>query len=335
MGGIVTVTLNPAIDQTVWIDRLVAGQTHRTQDFATAIGGKGINVARTVARLGVEAYAIGITGEDRAVSIERHLASLGISSTFLPTPGETRTNLKLIEQSNGRLTEINGTGPAVTQALIDRVEAELLSTVARIDAVAVVLAGSLPLGADPSIYARWTRLLNHLERPVRVLADASDEALGRVVEAAPFLLKPNRSEAEGLLGRPIDGIDGALEAARAIGRMGPEGVLLSLGPAGAVAEWNGTTEVLPPPSIDLPPGRLLTTVGAGDAMVARMAVELAHRGRAAHVAASDFFDMCRRAVDEASHRIGAGVVSRSADGNRTAQQNPADPLGGAVAPVEP
>jgi 1-phosphofructokinase len=335
MGGIVTVTLNPAIDQSVWIDRLVAGQTHRTQDFATTIGGKGINVARTVARLGVEAHAIGIAGEDRAVSIERHLASLGISATFLPTPGETRTNLKLIEQSSGRLTEINGTGPAVTQALIDRVEVELLATVARTDAVAVVLAGSLPLGADPSIYARWTHLLNDLERPVRVLADASDEALGRVVEAGPFLLKPNRSEAEGLLGRPIDGIEGALDAALAIGRLGPQGVLLSLGAAGAVAAWNGTTEVLPPPAIDLPPGRLLTTVGAGDAMVARMAVELAQRGRAAHVAAGDFFDMCRRAVDEASRRIGAGVIGRSADGPRTAPQNLADPLAGAVAPVEP
>jgi len=122
-------------------------------------------------------------------------------------------------------------------------------------------------------------------------------------------------------------------ADEALAGLGAAGV--GRGAAGAVAAWNGTTEVLPPPAIDLPPGRLLTTVGAGDAMVARMAVELAKRGRAAHVGASDFFDMCRGAVDEAARRIGAGVIGRSSDGTRTAYQATADPLAGAVAPVEP
>ena len=36
--GIVTVTLNPAIDRTVWLDRLVPGRTHRSTDTRATIG---------------------------------------------------------------------------------------------------------------------------------------------------------------------------------------------------------------------------------------------------------------------------------------------------------
>src|SRR4051794_26211933 len=110
---VVTVTLNPAIDRTVWVEHLVPGRTHRTADTRASIGGKGINVARTVARLGIPVHALGIAGEDQAHAIERYLGSLGVRARFLATPGETRTNLKLIEQASGRLTEINGSGPVV------------------------------------------------------------------------------------------------------------------------------------------------------------------------------------------------------------------------------
>jgi len=306
MGPVVTVTLNPAIDRTVWVDELVPGTTHRTADARTTIGGKGINVARTVARLGAPVIALGIAGEDQAPSLEQHLAAVGVRSRFLSTPGETRTNLKLIEQATGRLTEINGSGPHVSADLIAAMEAELLSTVEDEGSAVVVLAGSLPVGIEPSVYAQWTRRLGALEAPVRVLVDASDEALELVVGAQPLVLKPNRIEAERLVGHAIVGDDGR-EAAAEITALGPRGVLLSLGPRGAAAAWGGETVSLPARPIQIREGHLVTTVGAGDAMVARLAVELAGQSEG-EIGAATFFEMCRLAVAEAEAHIAEGAA---------------------------
>jgi 1-phosphofructokinase len=315
--AIVTVTLNPAIDRTVWLDRLVPGRTHRSTDTRATIGGKGINVARTVSRLATPVFALGIAGEDQSASIEQHLASLGVQARFLATPGETRTNLKVVEQGTGRLTEINGSGPVVSPELVASLETELLATVTRTEAGAVVLAGSLPLGIDSSVYARWTRRLQNLDRPVRVLVDASDDVLAQAVAAQPFFVKPNRVEAEGLLGRSIGRTEEAVAAAVDIQRLGAQAVLLSLGSMGAVACTKGETDVIAPRPVGVPHDGLLTTVGAGDAMVARIAVEVA-RVQGGEIEPAAFFAMCRSAVAEAEQHIAAGSQAAVETGGKRA-----------------
>lgn len=325
MTSIVTVTLNPAIDRTVWLDRLVPGRTHRSSDTRATIGGKGINVARTVSRLASPVVALGIAGEDQSASIEHHLASLGVQARFLATPGETRTNLKVIEQGTGRLTEINGSGPVVSPELVAGLEAELLATVRRTKARTVVLAGSLPLGIDASVYASWTHRLQALDPPVRVLVDASGDALTRAVRAKPFFVKPNRVEAEGLLGRPIGRVEDAVAAAGDIERLGARAVLLSLGSLGAVAATRGETVVIAPRPVGLPHDGLPTTVGAGDAMVARIAVEVAGVD-GGEIEPAEFFAMCRSAVAEAERHIAAGSQAAvETAGNRAAAQDRVPP----------
>jgi 1-phosphofructokinase len=306
MQRIVTVTLNPAIDRTVWVDALVPGTTTRTADTRASFGGKGINVARGVARIGAPVIALGLAGEDQASSIERHLESLGVPSRFIRTPGETRTNLKIIEQENGRLTEINGSGPEVTTGEVDALESELLSVADHEDVGVVVFAGSLPMGVDASVYARWTEVLRARKPAIRVLADTSDEALEQVARARPFLLKPNREEASALTHRRLESDADAGEAAQQILALGVGGVLISLGSAGAIAGWGNDVERLPAGSVRVPAGQLQTTVGAGDAMVARIAAELAKLD-GAEVGPGAFFAMCRLAVAEAEAQIG-GVV---------------------------
>ena len=306
MRRIVTVTLNPAIDRTVWVEALVPGTTTRTADTRASFGGKGINVARGVARIGAPVIALGLAGEDQATPIERYLDSLGVPSRFIRTPGETRTNLKIIEQASGRLTEINGSGADVSTHEVDALENELLSVVDQEEVGVVVFAGSLPMGVDASVYARWTETLRTRQPNLRVLADASDEALERVARARPFFLKPNRAEAATLTGRRIETDADAGEAARQILALGVRSVLLSLGSAGAIAAWGSEVERLPASPIAVPPGQLQTTVGAGDAMVARIAVELAKLD-GFDLEQGAFFAMCRLAVAEAEAQIG-GVV---------------------------
>ena len=99
----------------------------------------------------------------------------------------------------------------------------------------MVLAGSLPTGALSTVYADWTRRLSAATHAPAVIVDASDDALAAAVAARPFMVKPNRVEAETLLDRPIPDRDAALLAAASIVRRGPRAVLLSLGSDGAVA----------------------------------------------------------------------------------------------------
>lgn len=304
---IVTVTLNPAIDRTVWVDELVPGTTHRTADTRATFGGKGINVARVVAQIGAPVVAMGLAGDDQATSMEHYLESVGVRARFIRVPGETRTNLKVVEQVSGRLTEINGSGPTVTSEAVESLEDELLATVADEGAAAVVFAGSLPLGVDPSIYARWTVTLRSAWPGLPVLADASDEALELVTRAAPFFVKPNRVEAEALTGREIESVEQATEAGLAIARRGPHSVLLSLGSRGAVAVWEHEATVIDASPIDLSMGERQTTVGAGDAMVARVAVELAKLD-GSPVSSTAFFEMARLAVAEAERQIGGSEL---------------------------
>ncbi len=308
MRRIVTVTLNPAIDRTVWVDALVPGTTVRTADTRASFGGKGINVARVASRIGAPITALGLAGEDQATPLERYLESLGVAAHFIRTPGETRTNLKIIEQANGRLTEINGSGAEVGGEHVDALEREILSVAGQEDVGVLVFAGSLPAGVDASVYARWTQILRDGDPRLRVLFDASDDALGQVARARPFFLKPNRVEAAGLTGKRIETDTDAGEAARQILALGVQGVLLSLGSAGAIAAWGNAVERLPANPIAEPPGHLLSTVGAGDAMVARIAVELAKLD-GADVGRGAFFSMCQLAVAEAEAQIGGVVAS--------------------------
>jgi 1-phosphofructokinase len=303
---VVTVTLNPAIDRTVWVDELVPGKTHRTSDTRRTFGGKGINVAVVVARIGAPAVALGLIGEDQAAAMESHLESLGVRARFIRVPGETRTNLKVIEQGSGRLTEINGSGPEVPPALVDALEQQLERVVHEESAAAVVFAGSVPLGVNPGIYGQWTERLRAREPGVRVLVDTSGDALELAARSAPFFVKPNRVEAESLTGRPVESTSDAISAARHITARGPRTVLLSLGARGAVAAWGEETEVIHPQPIELPAGQLLTTVAAGDAMVARVAVELAGLDGAV-IGSDEFFAISRRAASEAEGQISRAV----------------------------
>lgn len=308
MRAVLTVTLNPAFDRTVWLDRLATGETNRALTSSLRVGGKGINVARAVAARGLPAIAVGIAGEDQATPIERALRADGVVARFIRVPGETRTNLKLIERSTGRMTEVNEPGPTVGAADLAAVEAAIIDAIASGDIGAVVMAGSLPQGADAAIYARWVTRIAGRDGAPPVLVDASDAALAAAVAAGPFLVKPNRVEAETLLGWPISDRAAAAEAARDIVRRGPRAVLMSLGADGAVAALDDAVTEIDPQPIRTGDGRLTSTVGAGDAMVARIAGGLVESDTpAGALGAAEFFELCRLAVGAASEQIRGGA----------------------------
>ena len=117
MSRILTLTLNPALDLTVQLRRLEAGQVNRSDVMHTHAAGKGVNVAQVLADLGHQLTVSGFLGEDNLQAFETLFAKRGFVDAFIRVPGETRSNIKLAE-SDGRITDINGPGPQVGSSTV-------------------------------------------------------------------------------------------------------------------------------------------------------------------------------------------------------------------------
>ncbi|BDG59484.1 1-phosphofructokinase [Caldinitratiruptor microaerophilus] len=265
--AVATVTLNPALDRTVEVEGLRLGGTNRVAAVRVDPGGKGLNVARVARRLGLEAIALGLLGEENSHLFHRVLAWEGVEDRLIEVPGETRTNLKIVDRLSGLETEINEVGFTVTPEHLERLREVLEQVLDRTGAL--VVTGSLPPGAPADTYARHIRLAR--AAGVLTVLDASGDALRQGLRAAPDAVKPNRAELEEAAGRPLSDLGAVYRAASDLLTSGPGWVLVSLGAEGAVlvtpeGAWRGTVPDVP----------IRSTVGAGDSMVAALVHGLLH-----------------------------------------------------------
>jgi 6-phosphofructokinase 2 len=256
---IATVTLNPSLDEWIELPVLRLGALNRAEGFARYPGGKGINVSRVIRELGGRTRAYALAGGEDGQILHLFMRRLGIPHTFVPVAGPTRNNYKILTRRPSTVTEINAPGPPVSSAALRTLEGFLAG---RPRPSCVALSGSLPPGAPPAVYGRWIRLL--ARRRIPTALDSSGEALRRGIAARPWLVKPNRPEAEELLGRRLRGLRACADAVRAILRLGAAVVVLSLGRDGALLGVAGTRAVW---LASAPPVRVRSAVGAGDSLV--------------------------------------------------------------------
>jgi 1-phosphofructokinase/tagatose 6-phosphate kinase len=221
---IVTVTVNAALDRTLTVPVFQIGFRHRSSEVLTLAGGKGINVARTLKALDVPVVATGLAGGRTGTRLVEELTSEAILNDFVRIAAESRTSTAVVDPTSGTYTEINEWGPEVTPAELETLM-EKLHYLAR-GADFVVLAGSLPRKVPTSFYGDAIRDL--ARRDVRVVLDSEGDPLRYGVEAAPFLVSPNQSEAEQLVGQELEDDDDFIMALDAIAEMGPRNVAITL-----------------------------------------------------------------------------------------------------------
>lgn len=260
MAKILTLTLNPALDITVGLDTLRPGQVNRSQAQQSHAAGKGLNVAQVLADLGHSVTVGGFLGQDNLQPFEALIAWRGFADCFVLVPGETRSNIKLVE-ADGRVTDINGQGPEVDEAARSALLRRLQQVAPGHDAV--VVAGSLPRG----ISADWFRqLLEQLKaQGLKVALDSSGEALRAGLQAAPWLVKPNTEELGEVLGLAVDNPAQQRAAAERLLAAGVEHVVVSAGEQGVSWFRRDLAVHACPPKV-----RVASTVGAGDSLVAGM-----------------------------------------------------------------
>lgn len=260
---VVTVTPNPALDRTLRVDELSFGGIARVQAVREDPGGKGINVSRVLREFGCPTAALGFLGGSTGRSLADTMATLGIDADFIAVPGETRTNLTVTDGT--REIKVNGPGPEVPPSAIEALVARVRKR-AR-ESSAVVLAGSLPPGIPADFYADLIRIIR--DEGSKPVLDTAGPPFAHGVAAGPYLIKPNRREAETLLGIPLDTDDALREAVCRLSGYGISIVALSLGSGGAVCACGAMIW-----RAEVRPVAVLSSVGAGDALLACLLLAL-------------------------------------------------------------
>ena len=263
---ILTVTPNPCVDKTVFIDRLEPGARIRSPKCTCIPGGKGSNVSRAVKALGGDTAALVLVGGPTG----QHVVDMitqddGVRCVPVWVKSMTRAITTVLEESVHRQTAFFEPGPAVTQtevrATVDAIAAELAG------AKVVTFNGSMPDPSLDGLYAEGVRLAR--EKGVLPIVDSYGEPFRRALAEAPYMVKPNAEEAEGLVGYALDSDAARWKAIDWFHAQGVELVVLSLGAEGALVSRGGECLAVHPPKIEE-----INPVGSGDSLVAGFAFGL-------------------------------------------------------------
>ncbi|MBA2133888.1 1-phosphofructokinase [Capillibacterium thermochitinicola] len=257
---VTTITPNPAIDKTYWLEGLQPGRQNRVSRVRVDPGGKGLNIARLLKGYDLEVAAIGFFGGIIGRELIHMLRTEGVEITPVFVDGNTRTNTKIMDPTSGEETEINEPGPYVGAGEQKQL-LQLLSDYA-VQSGYTVFSGSLPQGCPADYYRDLIATAQTFG--CKTLLDTSGAALREGIKAAPDLIKPNQQELSELLGREITTPAMAAEAAMELRRAyGIAVVVVSLGALGAVmASEEGTYHAIPPKV------KPENTIGAGDSLMA-------------------------------------------------------------------
>ena len=261
MDLIVTLTINPAIDRIISIDRLAFEDRAYINSSRESAGGRGINVSSVIHSFGGETLAVLISGGDSGKRLEGLLGKCGYRIAVVPVQNEIRTNLTITDK-HGLTVNLNETGPQLAKAEVARVERVVRDTLDH--ASWLMMCGSIPPGVPPAFYGKLISMARH--KKVKTLLHADGDALREGIAARPTVVSPNQQEAGRLLGQTLLTRTHYLEAAERIRQLGAESVVLTLGSRGAVGAFaDGLMEALPP-RIDA-----VCPIGAGDALMAAYA----------------------------------------------------------------
>lgn len=297
---ITTVCMNPSFDKTASLSQLVTGSVNRLQDVRVDVGGKGINVAIVLKRMGISVRCVGCLGENNGDMFLHMIQRENVPFEYLSVPGEVRTNLKLMDLSQKVITELNEPGISMS-------EPQFLSFLTLLaqqsqDSAYVVLSGHVPSRCGANAYQRCMQAVPGK----KVVLDAAGELLLHGIKEKPYLIKPNLPEMEAIMKRELRTLRGLRDAALFLMEYGAQNVIVSMGKYGAMLVTEKTTLFAPALTVEA-----RSTVGAGDAMIGGVLTGLTQGA-----ALTDAF----------RYGVAAGAASVMTDGTQLVRKNDFDAL---------
>lgn len=265
----VTITFNPAVDKSTSVPLLVPDKKLVCTPPLLEPGGGGINVARAITKLGGAALALFPAGGYNGVLLKHLLDVEGVASQPLPIAGDSRENLVVLDSAASLQYRFGMPGPRLSEVEIRQCLLVLEQTG---DPNFLVASGSLSPGMPVDMFARVASIAK--KKNIPLVLDSSGEALAAALEEGVYLIKPNVGELAALAGRDELGFDSIVDVARElIGKKRCEVVVVSMGRGGAMLVTGGLVRY-----VLAPPVKKLSTIGAGDSMVAGIVLALS-RGR--------------------------------------------------------
>lgn len=275
---ILTVTLNPAIDQNIAADQLVFEDRAYILSTNETAGGRGINASRVIHSFGGRTLALTFSGGDNGAQFESLMKEQGFPTQFVRMSSPIRRNLSITDR-HGLSVKLNDRGPLLKHSEVEAIRKAIIQLLPK--AKWLMLCGSLPPGAPSDFYCGVIEAAK--AAGVSTLLDTDSDPLTLSIEAGPTVVTPNQPEAERLLGRALLTRGHFVEAAQRIREMGAENVVLSLGARGAVGCTQERVYEVIPPRVDA-----VCPIGAGDAMAAAFAWAM--------LKGKEFFDALRWGV---------------------------------------
>ncbi len=269
MAGIFTLTLNPAVDKSTTVERVMAENKMRCIAPKFEPGGGGINVSRAIKKLGGNATALYAKGGPTGNQLNALLDKENIHQIPIETESWTRENFIVVETSSNRQFRFGMPGQLITMAEANAMLDELKADKNKYEYL--VVSGSTPSSISSSFYYEISSIAK--SKKAKLILDTSGEPLKEALKVGIYLLKPNLAELGELLGATDDDLDTIEEqeqaAKRVIAEYKIEVLTVSLGAFGAMAATANNVTHIPAPSV-----KKQSTVGAGDSMVGGMVLSL-------------------------------------------------------------
>lgn len=254
---IYTITFNPALDYISQVENFQKGKINRTTNEKILPGGKGLNVSIVLKNLEIDNTALGFIAGFTGDELKRRIEQYNVKTNFIKVEkGITRINVKI---SSNEETALNGCGPQITEDDLEKILKQI-DEIQKEDIV--ILAGNIPKNINKNIYEKICLKLK--EKETTFIVDATRELLIGILKYNPFLIKPNKEELEETFGVKIQGEQEIIQYAKKLQEMGARNVLISLGGEGAIL----ITEENKIYKANAPKGKVISTVGSGDSMVA-------------------------------------------------------------------
>lgn len=255
---ITTLCLNPALDVTYHVSKLIPEQKSRSDAARHDPGGNGINIGRALKRMQIEAHTFCIVAGDVGQLLQRLLEQQLDNVYYEHVDGETRINSTVIELDTQTQYQVTDAGTEIPKIQLDRVINDFVKLTGQGFGI---ITGSCQPNVPCGLYAELVERIN--DSGGKPVIDTHGEALIQAIKAQPFLIKPNRYELETIINRELPSIEDVASEARKIQKHGVTHVCISLGDEGAILVSPDNSYYAK--ALNVP---INTTVGAGDSMVA-------------------------------------------------------------------
>ncbi len=263
--AVLTVTLHSSLDRVLEVFNLSGDKPVVARLISAYAGGKGINAARALSRMGIKVTTTGFQGGYSGDFCIRALKSEGIDTSFIHTASDTRLTTIIHQLSNSSTFVINEPGQDVTNDEANALMLQFESLIPQYELCLFCGSGQVPTVED--LFFRMGLFAS--EHGVRCLLDSSSASLQHGIQMAPFLVKVNILELQGWFGRALESENHIIQALNSLIHNGVSIAAVSRGADGLIATdgtevWSGRLHVKNP----------INTVGCGDSALAGIAIAL-------------------------------------------------------------